>query len=123
MTYAQEKQLVSAEAFTDKIDSIITALGGTPEEVEMSAAALRSDANYKHLITDELFQAKMNQLVTALGGTPSAIVPTEGNSFAAAHGFVGIYAFETKLAEVAINTTPAPEVYDGTVEDSRGGEK
>ena len=119
-TYAEEKQLVSAEAFTNKIDSIITALGGTPEEVELSAAAQRSDANYKHQITDELFQAKMNQLVTALGGTPSAIEPTEGNSFAAVHGFVGIDAFEAKLAEVAGNAVTPPS---GTISITTNGSK
>lgn len=121
--YAVDRQLVSAEAFCDRMDSLISAFGGTPTDVELSPSAMKSEANFRHQVTDELFQAKFNQLITAMGGTPSAIEPTEGNSFAAVNGFVGIDAFETKLAEVATNTTPAPEVYDGTVEESGGGEK
>jgi len=103
MTYAQEKQLVSAEAFIAKIDSLIEAYGGTPTEVELSPSALKSEASFRHQITDELFQAKINQLVTAMGGTPSAIVPTSGNGFAALHGYVDGATFEDKMAEVAAN--------------------
>ena len=101
--YAVDKQLVSAEAFCAKIDSLITAFGGTPTDVELSPSAMKSEANFRHQVTDELFQAKLNQLVAAMGGTPSAIVPTSGNGYAATHGYVDMATFGDKLDEIAEN--------------------